>query len=129
MNARIWILCALLMVFASPLGVTDAHAQQDRADATARIAVENGNDLPVRVYVLQDGHMAPAGLVSGAGSATLAVPPYFARSGEPVRLVLDEIGGPDWTRTDPVGLGPGDELALTIESDLSASTLNVGPAS
>lgn len=120
------ILSLLLAASAWPGTAVVSSAQSQESVESVHVAVENRNASDVRVYVLLEGHMAPAGLVPGAGAATLTVPPFFARSDEPIRLVLDELAGSGWTRTDPVDIDPGSEITLTIESDLPGSTVSTG---
>lgn len=125
MNARISFFCALLLApFVTFPGSADAAVPDDEQDSTAEIVAENRMDRPVRVYVLQEGHMVPLGLVSAEERARLVLPSFFVDPNEPVRLVLDALRAPDWSMTDPVTTRSGQEIDLIIASDLADSTVS-----
>jgi hypothetical protein len=121
--SRIALLSVLLGTSAALATPARGIAQEGSQGPTVNVVVQNHSSSHVRVYVLQDAHMVPLGLVDGMGSSTLPVPPEFMQSDQPIQLIADPIEGSGWYKSGTLAVTPMDELDLTVESDVARSTV------
>ena len=123
--SRVALLSVLLG--ASVALATPVHgvAQEGPEGQKVQVVTHNRSSGKVWVYVLQEGHMIPLGLVDAMGNATLSIPPAYAHSGMEIQLVADPLGSAAWFKSDPVRIRDGQSsLAFTIASDLHSSSVS-----
>jgi hypothetical protein len=124
MSAASFVRPLLPLVFvlgAAACGVEHRAASSPPASAT--LLVENRSATDIILY-LADGH-APLrlGRVTALSRARLSVPVHAAESG--ARLLLRSTGSVDAYVDDPVRVGAGGTIELTVHPLLRQSTLDV----
>lgn len=119
-SALLSILLVAPIALTSPARVLGQEGPQSRA---VDVAVANHTDAPTQVYVIQNGHMVPMGLVGGMANETLRLPRFLVGSAEPIRLVADLIGTERWHESDPVSVQRPTMLEFTIDRNLARSTV------
>ena len=120
---RLALLSVLVGVASAGAPPVRGLAQEGPAGPSVDVSVQNRSDTAARVYVLQKGHMVPVGLVEGGAAETLALPPLFAETEEPIQLIADLLGRTGWYKSEPVPLGPAGTLEMVIESDPARSVV------
>ena len=116
----------LSILLVAPIALTSpAHVlgQEGPRSRGVDVAVANQTDALARVYVIQNGHMVPMGMVGGTANGTLRLPRFLVGSAEPVRLVADLIGSERWHESDPVSVQHPTTLKFTIDRNLARSTV------
>ncbi len=126
MSARRLALLPILLGASVALATpTHGVAQEGSEGQNVHVSVQNRMSGSVRVYVLQQGHMVPLGLVAGAGHETFALPPGFKLSDEGIQLLADPLGSTDWYKSDPVTVHPGGAVDFTVANSLDKSSVSV----
>lgn len=127
MNAlKIVLLAAVLgmpVALATPAQGIGQEAQAP--GETASVAVQNHSSSRYQVYVFQNDHMVPLGLVGSMGNATFSIPPSFMDTGEPIALEATSLDTPGWYKSESFAVTSTEKLDFTIASDASRSTVTV----
>ena len=112
------------------LSVPTAPAPDSAATANRKkqsmVQVENNNWLDVHVYMVQDGEPISLGVVGGPGKERLHVPAMALTPGSQVQILILPIGGLQDYLSPPLMVNPGDTLDVTVENDISLSSVTVG---
>lgn len=117
------------MAVSTACGGVRARAGTGRGPAqegpTVDLAVQNEGSSGAHVYALQEGHMVPVGFVDAGGAETLTLPPFFVESGDPLQVVVDLLGSPDFFQSEALSIEFGSRVSLTILDEVDRSTLSV----
>jgi hypothetical protein len=98
----------------------------DKSDGNAiKLMVENNNYLDMHVYGMRDGYYRSLGVVTGLSKAELTIPETLTIPGGTFQILADPIGGTMSYLTDPIILGIGKEVDLTIQNSLELSSFTV----
>ena len=94
----------------------------------AVVQVANHNSATVVVYALSDGTRWRLGTVETGNEEAFSLPASIGASGD-VSLMAHPIGSRVAYVSDPVLVGPGDRIRLTVENNLALSTAMPTPDS
>jgi len=132
-KAAALILAAALVA----VGPTRAEAQTDTTQVaslkvakrknTAELLVENSNWLDAHLYLVRDGMLTSLGFVSGLGKEHLTLPALATAGAGEVQILVLPIGGSNAYLSPDLVINPGDQVELTVENQLSLSTVTFLP--
>jgi hypothetical protein len=125
MSARAIALVTVLLGVTGLFRPAPGTAQQEGQRGQAALTVQNHAPASVRVYVLQAGHMVPAGTVDAGADEALSIPPAFLESDEPIRLLAERIGGDSWYESDPVRIRSSSRVSLSVAEAIERSSVSV----
>jgi len=94
----------------------------------AELVVESNNWLDVHLYMVRDGMTMSLGFMSGPGKANFQLPSVATLPGSALQFLIVPIGGAESHLTLPVIVNPGDTVGLTVQNDLSLSSVMVLPS-
>jgi hypothetical protein len=94
----------------------------------AQLVVESNNWLDVHLYLVRDGMTTSLGFMNGPGKATFELPSIATLPGAPLQFLVVPIGGAESHLTLPVNINSGDVAELTVQNDLSLSSVVVLPS-
>jgi len=89
------------------------------------VTVQNDNWLDVVVYVLRGASRFRIGTVRAASSETFSLRSEDSGGARPLQLLADPIGSDRGYVTDPIVLGPGQQLELRVGSAINTSTFSI----
>ncbi|MBI2456031.1 MAG: hypothetical protein HY704_05045 [Gemmatimonadetes bacterium] len=89
------------------------------------LTVHNRHWLDMRVYLVREGSRFSLGTVSSLQSTTREIPASVLGSGSSFQLQADPIGSVRTYTTEPLNVGLGQRVELTLENNLSLSTVSV----
>jgi hypothetical protein len=89
------------------------------------VTVRNDNWLDVAVYVVRGTSRFRIGTVGSSSSRTFRLRSEAVAAGNPLQILADPIGDSRGYVTDPVVLGPGQRLELTVANPISISSFSV----
>lgn len=87
--------------------------------------IENHNWADVVLYVVHDGRQTRLTSVGGAHDLSVEIPPRLQGEMGIIRLAVRRIGGRDSYLSESISLRGGPSVRLTIESNLSRSSVGV----
>jgi hypothetical protein len=93
--------------------------------ARSTLHIENHHWLDVDIYVVHDGQRSRLGTVTAATSKDFIFPRSMLGQLGQIRLIADPVGGGGGISTDVIVVRPGTQVAWTLESSLSRSSLAV----
>jgi len=106
---------------------TPAPVAKAKAKDTAELLVENGNWLDAHLYLVRDGTLTSLGFVGALAKDRLVLPPLATSTGSAVQILVLPIGSTGAYLTPDLLVNPGDEVELTVQNQLSLSTVAVLP--
>jgi hypothetical protein len=89
------------------------------------LEVSNNNWSDVVIYMIQNGSRKRFTMVTAARSAIVAIPSKFINSNGSVQIVAHRVGGTDEYVSPVVSVVLSRTVALTLESNLTHSTIGV----
>jgi hypothetical protein len=87
--------------------------------------VENHNWADVVLYVVHDGRQTRLANVGAAHDLSVEIPPQLQGEMGIIRLAVRRIGGRDSYMSESISLRGGPSVRLTIESNISRSSVGV----
>ena len=87
--------------------------------------VENHNWADVVLYVVHDGRQTRLTSVGAAHDLSVEIPPQLQGEMGIIRLAVRRIGGRDSYLSESISLRGGPSVRLTIESNISRSSVGV----
>jgi hypothetical protein len=87
--------------------------------------IENHNWADVVLYVLHDGRQTRLTQVGGAHDVSVEIPPRLQGQMGVIRLAVRRIGGKDGYVSESISLRGAPSVRLTIESNISRSSIGV----
>jgi hypothetical protein len=87
--------------------------------------IENHNWADVVLYVLHDGRQTRLAQVGAAHDASVEIPPRLQGQMGVIRLAVRRIGGKDGYVSESISLRGAPSVRLTIESNISRSSIGV----
>lgn len=108
----------------SPGGM-DAEAVQPAPAGKGSVIVHNNNWAEVDVYAVRDGLRLRLGSVTTAASARFVLPAAVLAGGRTLQLLIDPIGSRTGFLTQPLVVGPGQQVVLQIENNLNLTSYSV----
>jgi hypothetical protein len=87
--------------------------------------VENHNWADVVLFVVHDGRQTRLTQVAGAHDLSIEIPPQLQGQMGVIRLAVRRIGGRDSYLSESISLRNGQSVRLTIESNISRSSVGV----
>lgn len=124
---RVSALTVLFLALASSASAQEAPkkvAEKSHRE-TIKLEVENNNYLDMHIYGVRDGYFRSLGVVTGLTSEELTIPETLTLPGAEFQILADPIGGTVSYLTDPIVLGTGKEVDLTVQNDLALSSFSV----
>ena len=114
----------------SPLSSTKTVSTRSAGSSTGLMAestirVQNQNWSDVVVYAVRSGRKHRLGMVTSMSSARFRLPRGLALGAGDLRLVADPIGSNRSFTSEPIHLGTGQEVALSLQNHLPMSTVSV----
>lgn len=96
------------------------------ADESAVVLeIENHNWSDINVYVFHDGRRDRLTTVTGVKDVAVNFPARYHGETGVFRLAVFRIGGTDSFVTEPISVHTGNTVRLTVESNLSRSSVGV----
>jgi hypothetical protein len=125
--ARVSALTVFFLALASSASAQEAPKKvaEKSHKETITLEVENNNYLDMHIYGVRDGYFRSLGVVTGLTSEALTIPETLTLPGAEFQILADPIGGTLSYLTDPIVLGTGKEVDLTVQSDLALSSYSV----
>ncbi len=118
------LVLALTLVSVTPASsLTTGRERQ--AQAPVKLVVQNNNFLNVHIYAEAGGYSWPLGYVDGLSEGTLNIPRGLIDSAPQFQLRVDPVGSRLTYTTNAIFLGSGNEIDLTVSSDLGFTTFSV----
>lgn len=132
MRAMRWVVAAALVMGLGGGGcarATGAGASEDALAASpsdpVRVRVENHNWLDVDVYAVREGTKYRLGTVTSMTAHVFQLPAgLFTQSGD-FRLLVDPIGSSEVFVTEPLLVGPGQQVDWSVENHLALSSYRI----
>lgn len=116
---------ALVFLIAGSCWLARRGAKEDEApERETLLVVENQHSSDVTVYVMRGAARARLGTVTSMRTETFVVPRILVGSVVDLRLVADPIGGEPYV-SEPVSVGPGDQIQFRLANILEQSSLSV----
>jgi len=137
-TGRMGMRAAVLALTLAAIGPSLAWAQlQVPAHATpnavvtrkgrAELVVVNNNWLDAHLYLVRDGMLTSLGFMNGPGEEQFPLPSMATWAGADVQVLVLPIGGTGAYLTPVLAINPGDQVRMTIQNNLSLSTVTVAP--
>lgn len=92
-------------------------------EAMIRVSNENWSDM--NIYVVQGSARTRLGTVGSFTSRDFKLPSYVLVRGDEARLLADPIGATRPHVSEPLSLGPGQQLEWQIQNPIAQSSLRV----
>ena len=89
------------------------------------VMVRNDNWLDVAIYVVRGTARFRIGTVGSTSSRTFRLTSEAVAAGNPLQILADPIGDSRGYVTDPVVLGPGQRLEITVANPISISSFSI----
>ena len=133
---RLGMRTAVLAFALAALGGSPALAQTQapgppkiavRRDARAELQVENNNWLDAHLYLVRDGMLTSLGFMNGPGEEHFTLPSMATMAGADVQVLVLPIGATGAYLSPVLVISPGDKVQLTIQNNLSLSSVTVEP--
>lgn len=115
---------ALTLVFTVPLSAQTESKKAPAVDSVS-LVVQNLNLNNVHIYTQRDGMSWLLGDVNGLSHETFTLPRNQIQSAFQFRIAVVPIGSGIRYITDPIVLGTGKEIDLTVGYDLGTTTYYV----
>jgi hypothetical protein len=91
----------------------------------ATLSVENNNWLDAHLYLVRDGMLTSLGFMSGPGKEDFKLPSMATVAGADVQVLVLPIGGSTSYLTPRLVINLGDQVFMTIENNLSLTSVSV----
>lgn len=95
------------------------------SDAQLILEVQNHNWADVIIYVVHDGKRSRLTSVTAARNSSLIIPPNLIGQVGNLQLVARRVGANDRYVSQPISIRTGSTIVLTLESNLSRSSVAV----
>jgi hypothetical protein len=89
------------------------------------LLVENNNWADMTVYVVRNGIRARVGTVPSFGRARFVLSDALVGGSGELRLLADPIGSNNRFLSDPIHLGPGQQVRFRLENNVQLSSYSV----
>jgi len=129
---RVFRTTVVLAVAAAMLGgcrrsqLAEDPAPQLAADTqTVILEVQNHNWADIIIYVVHDGRRTRLNVVTATKDASLVIPANIIGQVGNLQLVARRVGAYDRYVSQPISVRTGSTIVLTLESDLSRSSVAV----
>jgi hypothetical protein len=122
--SRVSALTVFFLAMASSVSAQEAPKKvaEKSHKETIKLEVENNNFLDMHIYGVRDGYFRSLGVVTGLTSEELTIPETLTLPGAEFQILADPIGGTLSYLSDPIVLGTGKEVDLTVQNDLALSS-------
>jgi len=129
---RVFRTTVVLAVAAAMLGgcrrsqlVEDLAPQLAPDTQTVILEVQNHNWADIIIYVVHDGRRTRLNVVTATKDASLVIPANIIGQVGNLQLVARRVGAYDRYVSQPISVRTGSTIVLTLESDLSRSSVAV----
>ena len=95
------------------------------SDTQLVLEIENHNWSDVIIYVVHDGRRTRLTSVTAARNSSLIIPPNIIGQVGNLQLIARRVGAYDRYISQPISVRTGSTIVLTLESDLSRSSVAV----
>jgi hypothetical protein len=115
----------------SPLSSTRAVSGASASGGSSGVAaeptvrVQNQNWSDVVVYAVRGGRRHRLGMVTSMSSARFRLPRGLAMGSGDLQLVVDPIGSSRGFTSQPIHVGNGQDIALSVQNHLPMSTVSL----
>jgi hypothetical protein len=95
------------------------------SDPQLILEVQNHNWADIIIYVVHDGKRSRLASVTATRNSSLIIPPNMIGQVGNLQLVARRVGAYDRYVSQPISIRTGSTIVLTLESDLSRSSVAV----
>ena len=108
----------------SIIGMGGGEDDAELQSPPVTLLIENRNWADITIYAIRGGSRVRLGTVTSMNSAEFVIPAEVAGSGN-IRLLADPVGSTQTFLSEPVVVGPGEQIEWRLAQNLRQSALYV----